>query len=184
MSNDYPPPGSGQEPVGENQPPPPPPPPSGPQWNPQSPGTPSSDPNDQQQYGQPGYGQSGYGQSGQYGQSYGQQPYGQPPSYPPQPPGGYGNYGQPVQTSPLAIVSLVLGIVGLLCCTFFVLGIAAAVTGFIARKQINESQGRQKGSGMALAGLILGVVSVLLALAYWALVITGVLTGNFNFETT
>ena len=86
-------------------------------------------------------------------QGYGQQP----PGYPP--PGAPGGYGQaPPQTSPLAIVSLVLGIVGFLCCTFFVLSIGAVVTGFLARKQIEESQGRLKGSGMATAGLILGAV--------------------------
>lgn len=155
MSNEYPPPGAGQDPAGENQPPPPPP-PSGPQWNPQSPGTPSSGTSDQPGYGQPDYGQ----QPGQYGQ----QPYG--------------------QTAPLAIVSLVLGLVGLPCCAFFVPGIAAIVTGFIARKQVDESQGRQQGAGMALAGMILGAVSVVIAVVYWALVITGALTGNFSFETT
>lgn len=157
MSNDYPPPGSGQDPTGENQPPPPPPPPPG------------SEP---QGYGQPGYGPA----------------YTPPPAYPPPPPGtppaAYGGYGQPVQTSPLAIVSLVLGIVGLLCCTFFVLGIGAAVTGFLARKQISESQGRLKGAGMALAGLILGIASIVLAVVYWGLVIAGAIDANFNFETT
>jgi hypothetical protein len=182
MSNEYPPPGSGgQDPGNEN----PPPPPSEPQWNPQSPGTP------QVGGGDPGYGQPGYEQPG-----YGQQPYQpyQQPSYPPPPPGGYGagpggpggygGYGQPVQTSPLAIVSLVLGIVGFLCCTFFVLGIGAAVTGFLARKQINESQGRLKGAGMALAGLILGIASIVIALIYWVLVLSGALDSNFNFETS
>ena len=174
MSNEYPPPGSGQDPAGQSNPPPPPPgPPSEPQWNPQSPGTPPS-------YGEstppaPGYGQPGYGQT----------PYGQPPNYPPPPPGAPGGYGQaPPQTSPLAIVSLVTGILGFLCCTFFVLGIAAAVTGFMARKQIAESQGRLKGSGMATAGLVLGVLSIVLAAIYWVLILTGAVDSNFYFETS
>ena len=93
-------------------------------------------------------------------QGYGQQGYGQqPPAYPP--PGAPGGYGQaPAQTSPLAIVSLVLGIVGFLCCGLFVFSIGALVTGFLARKQIGESQGRLKGAGMATAGLILGAVAI------------------------
>ncbi len=181
MSNEYPPPGQGQDPAGQSDQPPPPP-PSEPQWNPQSGGTPPPPPppGGYQAPGQGGYGDQGYGQQG-YGQGYGQ---GQPPSYPPQPPGAPGGYGQPQQTSPLAIVSLVLGIVGFLCCTFFVLGIGAVVTGFLARKQIAESQGRLKGQGMATAGLVLGAVGIVLAVLYWVLVISGAISNNFTFETT
>lgn len=173
MSNEYPPPGSGQDPAGQsNQPPPPP---SEPQWNPQSAGTPPP----------PGYGESTPPQPG-YGQpAYGQPPNYQPPNFPPPPPGAPGGYGQaPPQTSPMAIVSLVTGILGFLCCTFFVLGIAAAVTGFLARKQIAESQGRLKGSGMATAGLVLGVLSIVLAAIYWVLILTGAVDSNFYFETS
>lgn len=180
MSNENPPPGPGQDPYGQsNQPPPPP---SEPQWNPQSGqpgnGTPPPPPpsyGDYQGQGGPGGqgGQSGYGQQGGYGQ---------PPGY--VPPGAPGGYGQPQQTSPLAIVSLVLGIVGFLCCTFFVLGIGAVVTGFLARKQIAESQGRLKGGGMATAGLVLGAISIVLALAYWVLVLTGALSNDVYFQTT
>jgi Domain of unknown function (DUF4190) len=170
MSYDPPPPGPGQEPEGQGgqPPPPPPPPPSEPQWNPQS----------GSGYGQEGSGQQGYGQQG-----YGQQGYGQqPPGYPP--PGAPGGYGQaPTQTSPLAIVSLVLGILGLPCCAFLLLSIGAVVTGFLARKQIQESQGRLKGDGMALAGLILGGVGLVVSVLYWVLVLTGVFNGNFTADT-
>jgi hypothetical protein len=163
MSNEYPPPGSGQDPTGQSGQPPPPP-PSEPQWNPQSAGTPP-----ESSGGQPGYGQ---------------QPYGQPPSYPPPPPGAPGGYGQPPKTSPLAIVSLVLGIIGVPCCTFFVFGIGAAVTGFLARRQIDASQGSLKGSGMAMAGLVLGVVTIVLAIVVWILNIAGVVESNYSFETS
>ena len=168
MSNDYPPPGSGQDPNGQSGQPPPPPPPSQPQWNPQSGGTPP-----ESSGGEPGYGQPGYGQP--YGQ--------QPPSYPPPPPGAPGGYGQPQKTSPLAIVSLVLGIIGVPCCTFFVFGIGAVITGFLARKQINESQGTLKGGGMATAGLVLGALTIVLAIVVWSLNIAGVLDSNYSFET-
>jgi len=54
----------------------------------------------------------------------------------------------------LAIASLVCGIVG----CFTITAIAAVVLGFVARNQIEKSGGTQQGSGMALAGIILGFV--------------------------
>ena len=171
MSNDYPPPGGPPgtggppdgEPTGDPNQPPAPPPPAEPQWNPQSPGTPP-----------PSYGDyQGQGQS-----------YGQPPGYPPPPPGAPGGYGQPQQkTSPLAIVSLVLGILGVPCCTFFVFGIGAVVTGYLARKQINESNGLLKGGGMATAGLVLGAVTIVIAIVVWILNLSGAVDNNYTFET-
>ena len=59
-------------------------------------------------------------------------------------------------TNPLAVASLLLGLVSL----FPVFGILAIVFGHIARSQIRKSAGRQKGAGMALAGLILGYLWV------------------------
>jgi hypothetical protein len=174
MSHDPPPPGPDEDHPGQgNQPPPPPPPPppSEPEWNPQS-GS-GQEGYGQQGYGQQGYGQQGYGQQGYGQQGYGQQGYGQqPPAYPP--PGAPGGYGQaPAQNSPLAIVSLVLGIVGFVCCGLFLFSIGALITGFLARKQIGESQGRLKGAGMATAGLILGAVAILLGIVYWVLIVAG-----------
>lgn len=183
MSNEYPPPNPGQEPDGQaNQPPPPPPPPpppSEPQWNPQSPGTPSTGTGGDAGYGQSGYGQQPYGQQPYDAQ---QPPYGQPPGYPPQG-GGPGGYGMPQRTSPLAIVSLVTGIIGLPCCSFFVFGIAAVVTGFLARRQIAASQGQVKGGGMATAGLVLGIIAIVFAVVYYVLVGAGVVDTNYNFQT-
>jgi hypothetical protein len=58
----------------------------------------------------------------------------------------------PPQTSGLAIASLICG---LLC-----IPLVSVVLGHIARGQINKSQGRISGAGMALAGLILGYVNL------------------------
>jgi Domain of unknown function (DUF4190) len=57
-------------------------------------------------------------------------------------------------TNGLAIASLVCGIVG----CFTITAIVAIVLGFVARNQIEKSGGTQQGSGMALAGIILGFV--------------------------
>lgn len=105
-----------------------------------------------------------------------QGPPGDPSGVPP-------TYGRPQQTSPLAIVSLVLGILGLPCCMFFVLGIAAVVTGLVSRKQIRDSQGRLKGDGMALGGIVLGVVALMFALVYTILRVTGVEESNLAIDT-
>ncbi len=62
-------------------------------------------------------------------------------------------YQQPPKTNGLAIASLV-------CSLFFwmyaIPGILAIIFGFIARSQIQRSGGTQGGSGMALAGIIIG----------------------------
>jgi len=50
----------------------------------------------------------------------------------------------------------VCGIVG----CFTITAIAAIVLGFVARNQIEQSGGTQQGSGMALAGIILGFIWV------------------------
>lgn len=70
------------------------------------------------------------------------------------------------QTNGLAVASLVLGII-------WVLGIGsilAVIFGFVARRQIRQSGGRQSGGGMALAGIILGFIGVLGLILWIALV--------------
>ncbi len=108
-----------------------------------------------------------------YPPSGGQTPPGnEPPSYNP-PPGGYGTpppgynpppggdpYGMPPQNSNKAVWALVTGLLGLLCCG--VIGIAGIILGKQAKAEIEASQGRLTGAGMAKAGFILGIVSVVL----------------------
>lgn len=67
------------------------------------------------------------------------------------------------KTSGLAITSLVLGIISL-CCPVFLLPIAAVICGHVSRGQIKKSQGTIGGSGVALAGLILGYISIALSI--------------------
>ncbi len=94
----------------------------------------------------------------------------------------YPPYGQQPQqqTSPLAIVSLVLGIIGICCGQLFLLSIGAIVTGAISRSQIAASGGQQKGGGLALAGLILGVIGILIGIAYWVLFASGAIDTRFT----
>lgn len=77
----------------------------------------------------------------------------------------------PPQTSVLAVVALVAGILGL----FFFGSLVAVICGHIARSQIRDSQGQQTGDGMALAGLILGYIGLALTiLVFLALVVFGI----------
>jgi type II secretory pathway pseudopilin PulG len=55
----------------------------------------------------------------------------------------------------LAIASLVLGILSVICFGIFT-GIPAIIFGHIARSKSQRSAGRNSGAGMALAGLIMG----------------------------
>jgi hypothetical protein len=67
------------------------------------------------------------------------------------------------QTSVLAIVSLVSGLLGWTLLPF--LGsLAAVVTGHMARSEIRRAPDRLEGDGLAIAGLVLGYLSIALAL--------------------
>ncbi|MDP9264420.1 MAG: DUF4190 domain-containing protein [Acidobacteriota bacterium] len=62
-----------------------------------------------------------------------------------------------VPTDGKAIASLVLGLLGVVIC---VAGIPAIILGHISRSNIQKSNGRLKGEGMATAGMVLGYLTV------------------------
>src|SRR6185312_5084952 len=83
---------------------------------------------------------------------------GQPYTGQPQPAQRQAYYAEP-QTDGKATGSLILGILSLVCFSFLA-GIPAVILGHISRKNIRQSMGRLKGDGMALAGLIMGYISI------------------------
>lgn len=106
---------------------------------------------------------------------------------PPPPPGG--SYGEPPQygggspqTSTMAVVSLITGILGIPCCGWLVLSIVAVVTGYLAKKEIAGSGGAKTGGGLAQAGFILGIVGVVLGLVLLILQVSGAV--NYNWDTS
>lgn len=120
---------------------PPPPPPYG--------GDPGQQPPQPPYGGPPGYGVPSYDQG--YGvPAYGQGGYGMPYGGPPQP-----------QSKPsgMAITSLVLGIVGVPLFCFVLPSLLAVVFGAIGIRQCNKNP-VYSGKGMAIAGLILGVLTL------------------------
>ncbi len=69
------------------------------------------------------------------------------------------------QNKTLAIVSLVLGILGVtICCGGLLPSIAAIVLGFMARGKISSDPAQYGGSGLAMGGIITGVLGLVLGI--------------------
>lgn len=136
----------------------------------------------------PGFNQSPFGQpQSPFGQS--NDPFGnaaaQPGEWtpPPAPVAGWQDQGlgantpfQPPmavgQNNTLAVASLVCGILSICICGLFT-GIPALVTGYMARNNISTNPAEYGGGGMALAGMILGGISVIFSILYFIFLISG-----------
>jgi type II secretory pathway pseudopilin PulG len=77
------------------------------------------------------------------------------------------------QTSGLAITSLVLGILSFFCFSILA-SIPAVICGHIARGRIRNSQGREKGEGIALGGLICGYINIAMVPIMFALMLPAI----------
>lgn len=92
------------------------------------------------------------------------------------------SYTAPVSTQETniwALLSLISGILAWLG-LFGLGGIAAVVTGHVAKSQIQASGGRMTGDGLATAGLVLGYLNLALtvmAICLGILVLVGVISG-------
>ncbi|NNC88749.1 MAG: DUF4339 domain-containing protein [Akkermansiaceae bacterium] len=91
--------------------------------------------------------------------------------------------GQPAAvgapTNPLAITSLVLGIVSFVLTTLILTAIPGAICGHIARRQMRDSPHPQAGSGMVTAGLVLNYLAIALTFAV-ILFIVGIFAWGIN----
>jgi len=141
-------------------------------------------------YGPPGGGPPGYGPPGGGPPMGGGPPgYGPPPGGPPgygpppgggfgPPPGGFGPPGGPMMMggaprfNPLAITSMILGILSIpsCFCSCFLpglsspLAIGGLVLGIIAMGKIKGNPQMNKGGGMAIAGIVTSAIGVILML--------------------
>jgi hypothetical protein len=70
------------------------------------------------------------------------------------------------RTSGAAIASLAMGVVSLVCGFLMILGIPAVITGLVAVRRINQSQGKQTGKGLAITGIGTGALSTLLLVSF------------------
>lgn len=123
----------------------------------------------------PGYPpQGGYGVPGYPPQA--------PPGYPPPPPGypppmGYGGYPPPGYPPPGypppygdqgQMNGLAIG--GFVCSFLGCISIVGLILSIVAYNQIKQSQGQQKGEGLALAGIIISIVVMCLSGFWWVAV--------------
>lgn len=86
------------------------------------------------------------------------------------------------QTSTLAIVSLVFGILGWTLLPF-IGSLVAVFTGHMARKEIRHNPAGMEGDGLAIAGLILGWISLalwLIGILFVVFVLGGLAWFGFN----
>lgn len=89
------------------------------------------------------------------------------------PPSGFGG-----QDQTLGIVSLVCGIIAMLCCYVgFLLGPAALITGFMTLKNVQKDPQRYGGKGLAIGGMITGGIGTLISVLYfiYLIVVFGIL---------
>ena len=78
------------------------------------------------------------------------------------------------EISNLAVWALILGVASLFFCTCLPLAIPAIICGHLACSRIKQAPAATSGSGMAMAGLIMGYVSVA---AFILAVILGIVAG-------
>lgn len=78
------------------------------------------------------------------------------------------------RTSGFAVTSLVLGIASLTCTGFLgiVLAPLAIVFGVRARRTISASNGWRTGDGLAVAGIVLGVIGIVISVVYLVFVLS------------
>jgi hypothetical protein len=111
---------------------------------------------------------------------YGQQP----PGSPQQPPPGYAAYGTPTNqvkqgTAGMAIASLVLSLVGLVPCFWGlqIPGLLGVIFGLVGMSQTKN--GARGGRGLAIAGLVIGIILLLACAAFWSYVLA---SGDCEFD--
>ena len=105
-----------------------------------------------------------------------------PPPPPPFTPGAAprpGYAGTLPPANPLAGWALGTGIASLPCCGLLILSPVSIVLGAMALSQINQNP-KQGGRGLATAGIVLGCISLVMGIIFWALFfVTGVSPSRF-----
>ena len=122
--------------------------------------------------------QFSYPNQGGYLPPRGAQPpsYGPVAPYPPAPYGPYAPYQQPFKdpakrSNWMGVLSLVLSICGLVVCVFTLISIGGVVFGITGT--IAANKGEATNRGLSIAGLVIGVVGMVLGVLYWIWIFNG-----------
>ncbi|MDQ3711162.1 MAG: DUF4190 domain-containing protein [Acidobacteriota bacterium] len=83
------------------------------------------------------------------------------------------------QNQTLAIVSLVCGILSMVCCFSVITGPAGLITGFMAKNKADQDPAQFGGRGLALAGMITGGIGTIIGILVVILQILGAFAGRF-----
>lgn len=99
-------------------------------------------------------------------------------------PQGYAG-GPALPTAGSSIASLICGILSIPCCMAWgvpglLLGIAAIILSRRANASVQQGTAGGSTKGLALAGLICGIVGVVLGLLYLVLLVIGIAAGGLN----
>jgi hypothetical protein len=97
---------------------------------------------------------------------------------------GYGTGHNPTSANALGIVSLVLGILSipLGCCSFggLIMPIPAIICGILGMRKAD--QGMANNKGMAIAGLICGIVGLIISLSFITLALVGTISDSNGYS--
>lgn len=109
-----------------------------------------------------------------------------PASVPPSAPPPVSAYGPAITSPPktgLAIASLVLGVLSLLCCGLL-LGIPAIILGHLAHNRARRSPGEFGGASFAIAGFVMGYCSVVATVLLLGIMLPAVAKAKAKAQAT
>jgi len=90
---------------------------------------------------------------------------------PPSPPTLWPDKGP--RKSGVAVAALICSLVGLIPC-FAPASLVGAILGGVGLGSVSKSRGQKSGKGMALAGLLIGIVGIAWNIGFWLLMWTGI----------
>jgi len=89
------------------------------------------------------------------------------------------SYRPVLKTNSYAIAGMIFGILAFLCCCKFLFGALGIIFSLVGLSQINQRPDLYEGRGLAITGLVLSILSLLLAVL---LIMIALATGHWHFN--
>lgn len=87
--------------------------------------------------------------------------------------------GRVRKTNSYAMAGMIFGVLAFFCCCKFLFGALGIIFSLIGLSQVNRHPELYEGRGLAIAGLVLSILSLLLA---FVLIMIALATGHFHFN--